>query len=124
MVDVTGGQDGASRLQIPTFDEIKDILKRGDLVLFDGEGHVSIYVGNGLMIDAPRTGEQVRLLPLDTDWYAANYDGALRAAANDSRPEDRVAVMAPGAVGPGRSVTRVSSLPRINGVMNPPTRHD
>ncbi len=36
MVDVTAGQDGASRLQIPTFDEIKDILKRGDLTLAFG----------------------------------------------------------------------------------------
>ena len=56
----------------------KSELQPGDLVFFDGQGHVSIYVGNGLMIDAPRTGEQVRLLPLDTDWYAANYDGAVR----------------------------------------------
>jgi hypothetical protein len=30
------------------------------------------------MIDAPRTGEQVRLLPLDTSWYAQSYDGAVR----------------------------------------------
>jgi flagellar biosynthesis protein FlhA len=36
MVDVTAGQDGASRLQIPTFDEIKAILKRGDLTLAFG----------------------------------------------------------------------------------------
>ena len=36
MVDVTAGQDGASRLQIPSFDEIKDILKRGDLTLAFG----------------------------------------------------------------------------------------
>lgn len=56
----------------------KSDLQAGDLVFFNGEGHVSIYVGNGLMIDAPRTGEQIRLLPLDTDWYAANYDGAVR----------------------------------------------
>jgi cell wall-associated NlpC family hydrolase len=53
-------------------------LRPGDLVFFNGEGHVSIYVGNGLMIDAPRTGEQVRLLPLDTNWYAQNYDGSVR----------------------------------------------
>jgi len=36
MVDVTAGQDGASRLQIPSFDEIKAILKRGDLTLAFG----------------------------------------------------------------------------------------
>jgi len=36
MVDVTAGQGGTSRLQIPTFDEIKAILKRGDLTLAFG----------------------------------------------------------------------------------------
>ena len=36
MVDVTAGQNGASRLQIPSFDEIKAILKRGDLTLAFG----------------------------------------------------------------------------------------
>jgi len=37
MVDVTAaGQDGISRLQIPSFDEIKTILKRGDLTLAFG----------------------------------------------------------------------------------------
>jgi peptidoglycan DL-endopeptidase CwlO len=56
----------------------KSELQAGDLVFFNSLGHVSIYVGNGLMIDAPRTGEQVRLLPLDTDWYASNFDGAVR----------------------------------------------
>jgi cell wall-associated NlpC family hydrolase len=53
-------------------------LQPGDLVYFNGEGHVAMYVGGGLMIDAPRTGEQVRLLPLSTGWYSANYDGARR----------------------------------------------
>jgi cell wall-associated NlpC family hydrolase len=56
----------------------KASLIPGDLVFFNGEGHVGMYVGNGLMIDAPRTGEQVRLLPLDTSWYAQSYDGAVR----------------------------------------------
>jgi cell wall-associated NlpC family hydrolase len=51
-------------------------LVPGDLVFFDGLGHVAMYVGGGLIIDAPQTGEVIRLLPLDTDWYAQNYDGA------------------------------------------------
>jgi cell wall-associated NlpC family hydrolase len=53
-------------------------LQPGDLVFFNGETHEAMYVGNGMMIDAPRTGEQVRLLPLATSWYAQNYDGAIR----------------------------------------------
>ncbi|MCW2933640.1 MAG: hypothetical protein JWM19_4602 [Actinomycetia bacterium] len=51
-------------------------LVPGDLVFFDGLGHVAMYVGNGWIIDAPQTGEVIRKLPLDTDWYAANYVGA------------------------------------------------
>lgn len=51
-------------------------LVPGDLVFFDGVGHVAMYVGNGWIIDAPQTGEVIRKLPLDTDWYAQNYVGA------------------------------------------------
>jgi cell wall-associated NlpC family hydrolase len=53
-------------------------LQPGDLVFFNGETHEAMYVGNGMMIDAPRTGEQVRMLPLATSWYAQTYDGAIR----------------------------------------------
>ena len=56
----------------------RSALQPGDLVFFDGYGHVAIYVGDGLIIDAPETGKQVRLLPLSTDWYAQSYDGAAR----------------------------------------------
>ncbi len=56
----------------------KAALQPGDLVFFNGEAHVSIYVGGGYMIDAPRTGEVIRKLPLNTDWYLQNYDGAAR----------------------------------------------
>ena len=51
-------------------------LEAGDLVFFDGVGHVAMYVGNGWIIDAPQTGEVIRKLPLDTDWYEENYAGA------------------------------------------------
>ena len=53
-------------------------LQLGDVVFFDGIGHEAIYIGGGLILDAPRTGEVIRILPLDTDWYAQNYDGAVR----------------------------------------------
>ena len=33
----------------------------GDLVLFPGGGHIGIYVGNGKMLDAPRTGQVVQI---------------------------------------------------------------
>jgi cell wall-associated NlpC family hydrolase len=65
--------------QYPALPHIpKSDLQPGDLVFFNGFGHVGIYVGGGMMIDAPRTGEVIRLLPLDTDWYAQNYSGAAR----------------------------------------------
>jgi peptidoglycan DL-endopeptidase CwlO len=53
-------------------------LQVGDLILFNGVTHVAMYVGNGYMIDAPQTGEQVRKLPLSTSWYANSVDGAVR----------------------------------------------
>jgi cell wall-associated NlpC family hydrolase len=53
-------------------------LQPGDLILYEGESHVSIYVGNGYIIDAPHTGAVVEKIPESTDWYAAGADGAVR----------------------------------------------
>ena len=50
----------------------------GDLVIYDGEGHVAIYVGNGYIIDAPQTGLDVEKIPMDTGWYASTFVGAAR----------------------------------------------
>jgi peptidoglycan DL-endopeptidase CwlO len=55
-----------------------DDLEPGDLVFFDGLGHVGLYIGGGEFIDAPQTGEVVRIESLSDPWYAANYDGARR----------------------------------------------
>jgi cell wall-associated NlpC family hydrolase len=52
-------------------------LRPGDLVFFDGLGHVGIYVGAGRFIHAPHSGTRVAIDPLD-GWYAARYDGARR----------------------------------------------
>jgi cell wall-associated NlpC family hydrolase len=49
-------------------------LEPGDLVFFGNPiHHVGIYVGNGDMINAPHTGADVRIQPLDSD-----YSGATR----------------------------------------------
>jgi cell wall-associated NlpC family hydrolase len=53
-------------------------LEPGDLVFFEDLGHVGMYVGNGMMIDAPSTGEVIRMHPLDMEWYQENYVGAAR----------------------------------------------
>ncbi len=52
-------------------------LKPGDLVFFDGEGHVGIYVGRGRFIHAPHTGTVVRISTM-TGWYGARFDGGRR----------------------------------------------
>jgi peptidoglycan DL-endopeptidase CwlO len=51
-------------------------LQPGDLVYYEGEGHVAMYVGGGYIIDAPRTGLTVEKVAM-TGWYA-NIDGAVR----------------------------------------------
>jgi len=52
-------------------------LHPGDLVFFDGAGHVGIYVGNSRFIHAPHTGTVVRISTM-SGWYGARYDGARR----------------------------------------------
>jgi cell wall-associated NlpC family hydrolase len=63
----------ASLPHVPSSD-----LQPGDLMFFDGEGHVSIYVGNGQMVDAPQQGENVEEIPTTSSWYASTFDGAAR----------------------------------------------
>ncbi|HLY95020.1 MAG TPA: NlpC/P60 family protein [Gaiellaceae bacterium] len=53
-------------------------LQPGDLVFFDGLGHVGLYIGGGQFIHSPHTGDVVRISSLDESWYAATYDGARR----------------------------------------------
>ncbi len=55
-------------------------LKPGDLVFFDGVGHVGLYIGNGRFIHAPHTGLRVMVSSLSESWYASRYDGARRLA--------------------------------------------
>ena len=52
-------------------------LEPGDLVFFFADiSHVGIYVGNGMMIDAPDFGETVRVQPI----YWSAFVGAVRIA--------------------------------------------
>jgi cell wall-associated NlpC family hydrolase len=53
-------------------------IEPGDLLIYNGEGHVAIYVGGGYIIDAPQTGMNVEKIPESTPWYASNLDGVLR----------------------------------------------
>jgi cell wall-associated NlpC family hydrolase len=52
-------------------------LQPGDLVFFNGLGHVGIYVGGGSFIHAPHTGDVVKISSL-SGWYASTYVGARR----------------------------------------------
>jgi cell wall-associated NlpC family hydrolase len=52
-------------------------LHPGDLVFFDGLGHVGLYVGNGRFIHAPHTGTRVRIETL-AGWYSSRFVGARR----------------------------------------------
>ena len=52
-------------------------LRPGDLVFFDGLGHVGIYVGNGRFIHAPHTGTRVQIQTLG-GWYSSRFVGARR----------------------------------------------
>jgi cell wall-associated NlpC family hydrolase len=56
----------------------RDQLAPGDLVFFDGLGHVGIYIGGDQFVHAPHTGDVVKISSLDEDWYSQNYVGARR----------------------------------------------
>jgi cell wall-associated NlpC family hydrolase len=55
----------------------------GDLVFFantyePGISHVGIYIGNGLQINAPTTGEVVSIAPVFTGYWGSHFAGARR----------------------------------------------
>jgi cell wall-associated NlpC family hydrolase len=52
-------------------------LEPGDLVFFDGLGHVGLYIGGGQFIHAPHTGDVVKISAL-VGWYDSTYVGARR----------------------------------------------
>jgi peptidoglycan DL-endopeptidase CwlO len=56
----------------------RDQLQPGDLVFFDGLGHVGLYIGGGMFVHAPHSGTVVQVASLDSGWYAATYVGARR----------------------------------------------
>ncbi|MCW2494372.1 C40 family peptidase [Jatrophihabitans sp.] len=52
-------------------------LQPGDLLFFYRPiGHVTMYVGNGLMVSAPETGEDVKVIPATV--FGSSYVGATR----------------------------------------------
>jgi peptidoglycan DL-endopeptidase CwlO len=55
----------------------QDQLQPGDLVFFNGLGHVGIYIGGGQFIHAPHTGDVVKISSL-SGWYSSTWVGARR----------------------------------------------
>jgi cell wall-associated NlpC family hydrolase len=56
----------------------RDQLQPGDMVFFDGLGHVGLYIGGGQFVHAPHTGDVVKVSSLSDSWYASTYVGARR----------------------------------------------
>jgi cell wall-associated NlpC family hydrolase len=52
-------------------------LQPGDLVFFNGLGHMGIYVGGNNFIHAPHTGDVVKISSM-SGWYDSTYVGARR----------------------------------------------
>jgi cell wall-associated NlpC family hydrolase len=52
-------------------------LQPGDLVFFNGLGHVGIYIGGNQFIHSPHTGDVVKISAM-TGYYSSNYVGARR----------------------------------------------
>jgi cell wall-associated NlpC family hydrolase len=53
-------------------------LAPGDLILYNGVTHVAMYVGGGMIVDAPHSGADVEEIPYSTSWYANSIVGFVR----------------------------------------------
>ena len=52
----------------------------GDLLFFEGLGHVGLYLGNGRMVHSPETGRSVEVVLLTATNYGARLIAARRVA--------------------------------------------
>ncbi len=55
----------------------REQLQAGDLVFFNGLGHVGIYVGGGSFIHSPHTGDVVKISSM-SGWYSSTFMGGRR----------------------------------------------
>jgi cell wall-associated NlpC family hydrolase len=56
-------------------------LAAGDILFFEGLGHVGLYLGRGRMIHAPQTGRDVEIVRLSSTNYGTRLIGARRVVA-------------------------------------------
>ena len=56
-------------------------MEAGDILFFEGLGHVGLYLGRGRMVHAPQTGRNVEVVRLATTNYGARLIGARRVAS-------------------------------------------
>jgi cell wall-associated NlpC family hydrolase len=56
-------------------------LEPGDILFFEGLGHVGLYLGRGRMVHAPQTGRDVEIVRLSGTNYGARLIGARRVVA-------------------------------------------
>jgi cell wall-associated NlpC family hydrolase len=68
----TSYEQWASLPHVPTSQ-----LQPGDILVFNGAGHVGIYVGGGQLVDAPHSGLNVEKIAL-SGWYSSSLIGAVR----------------------------------------------
>jgi cell wall-associated NlpC family hydrolase len=68
----TSEEQWAGLPHVPTSD-----MQPGDILVFNGAGHVGIYVGGGMVVDAPHSGLDVQKVAL-SGWYASTLDGVVR----------------------------------------------
>jgi cell wall-associated NlpC family hydrolase len=55
-------------------------MEPGDILFFEGLGHVGLYLGRGRMVHAPQTGRNVEVVRLASTNYGARLIGARRVA--------------------------------------------
>jgi peptidoglycan DL-endopeptidase CwlO len=50
----------------------------GDIFLYEGNGHVVLYIGNGMAYEEPHTGARARIISINQSWYLNNFDSVVR----------------------------------------------
>jgi cell wall-associated NlpC family hydrolase len=73
-------------------------LELGDVVFFNGLGHVGIFIGRGRFVHSPHAGDVVKISRLSESWYRTTYVGARRYSWSNLRSSKAAATAISSAV--------------------------
>lgn len=54
----------------------------GDIIVYSGGGHVGLYIGHGKIVESPRPGKSVQIVPWRSSWWGDHFTAIVRPVSH------------------------------------------